>query len=198
MYRKYLFSFVFLALASSCPPAAAHERIGAFLIPDNMQDAILLVDDITMSTPAEFRRALKAQKGAKILVLGSNGGVLSAAIELARQVRSNGMSTVVPPQFGCFSACAYVYFAGREHAIGGELGVHRASTGHAADAASAAAYFDSVRGELASLDVPDAVMDRAGATPSETMHVFTQKEIKALSLNKTSGPKSRVAILARH
>ena len=174
--------------------ARAAEEIGAFTISDSMPEAIVLTGEIDNATPGDFRRALAAQPGAKVLVLGSPGGIVSSALKLASMVKSRGMSTAIPRGFGCYSACAYVFFAGRDHVAQGKLGVHRMSTGSgsANDASGASAYYAHVSGDIARFNVPDGVIERMLETPPDSMHVFTRKEIAALAINRGS-PKSLAA-----
>jgi hypothetical protein len=184
----------FAAVLLCLSPVQANERIGSFLVPDKIHDVIILDGEITSSTPRDFARALKAQPKAKVLILGSPGGLVTAALKLASDVKRRGLNTAIPRQFGCYSACAYVYFAGAEHVVAGELGVHRLSTGSAGDDTSA--YFTTVKQELGRFDIPDEVIAWMADTPAGDMHVFSRQEIAALSLNRSSGPKSRTAVLA--
>ncbi len=65
--------------------------------------------------------------GLKHLHLNSPGGVVNAAFEMAAVMDSVGVSTMVPPNAFCASACAAILFiAGRVHLVapGGRLGLH--------------------------------------------------------------------------
>ena len=81
-----------LALIAAAP-AMADERIGAFLIFDDLHDVILLDGKIDINTPLEFRRAAAARPDAKVLVLGSPGGYVASALIVAGDVHSKGLST---------------------------------------------------------------------------------------------------------
>jgi hypothetical protein len=193
MKRLASFALAVAAILAASGVAQA-EQIGAFTISANMPEVIVLTGEFDNRTPGEFRKALAAQPEAKVLVLGSPGGVVASALKVSSLVQSRGMSTAIPNGFGCYSACVYVFFAGREHVVRGELGVHRMSTGSgsANDASGAAAYFSQVQGDLARYDIPDGVIERMLATPPDSMHVFSSKEIAALSINR-GGPKSLAA-----
>jgi hypothetical protein len=168
---KRLASYALAVTATVAASSISHaaEQIGAFTISDSMPEAIVLAGEFDSRTPGDFRRALAAQPKAKVLILGSPGGVVASALKVSSLVQSRGMSTAIPSGFGCYSACVYVFFAGREHAVRGELGVHRMSTGigSANDASGAAAYYHQVSGELARYDIPDGVIERMLATPPD-------------------------------
>ena len=103
----------FLSLvAFFVPSVAADERIGAFLIFDELQDVILLDGEIGINNPLEFRRATAARPDAKVLVLGSPGSYVASALILAGGIRSKGISTIIPEGFGCYSSCAFVFLEG--------------------------------------------------------------------------------------
>src|SRR5262245_12436368 len=120
-------AFAITATVASIGTASAVEEIGAFFVSDTMPEAIFLTGEFDSRTPGDFRKALAAQPDAKVLILGSPGGVVSSALKISAMVQSRGMSTAIPNGFGCYSACVYVFFAGREHVVRGELGVHRMS-----------------------------------------------------------------------
>ncbi len=64
---------------------------------------------------------------AKEVKIDSNGGVVSSAMQIGAYVYDHGFSTGVDAEMHCYSACSFVYFAGREKSLGGEakVGLHR-------------------------------------------------------------------------
>lgn len=54
------------------------------------------------------------------LVLDSGGGDFQAGLEIARHVASKRITTIVPENGACFSACAFIFLAGQSD-ISGEL-----------------------------------------------------------------------------
>jgi hypothetical protein len=70
-----LLILLILIIANVLSPAMADERIGAFVVSDDSQSAILLDGEIGVSTPLEFRRALALRPNAKVVVLSSDGGL---------------------------------------------------------------------------------------------------------------------------
>lgn len=171
-----------LSFTALCVPTLADERIGAFLIFDEMEDVILLDGEIGINTPLEFRRATAARPDAKVLVLGSPGGYVASALILAGDVRSQGLSTAIPAGFGCYSSCAYIFFAGGERLAEGELGVHQMFG--VDDAAGVQFTVSDVIESLEEFDTPTEVVTRMFRTPSKDMYVFSAKEIDDLNINR--------------
>lgn len=173
----------FLSLAAFLAPAvAADERIGAFLIFDDMQDVILLDGEIGINTPLEFRRATAARPEAKVLVLGSPGGYVASALIVAGDVHSKGLSTAIPKGFGCYSSCAYIFFAGKERLAEGALGVHQMFG--VDDPSGVQSTVSDVIEALEQFDTPTEVVTRMFRTPSEDMYVFSAAELDSLNINR--------------
>jgi hypothetical protein len=53
-----------------------------------------------------------------IVTLMSYGGSIGPALQIADQIRKRGMSTFVPGDRTCASACAYIWLAGRPRTVG--------------------------------------------------------------------------------
>src|SRR5689334_22052295 len=113
-----------LVAAFAIGSAYANERIGDFVVYSKATDIIALDGEIGSSTIRDVHRALKARPGAKVVLLQSPGGYVDEALRLAAEIRRLGLNTAIPKGFGCYSACSYLFFAGREHVVRGELGVH--------------------------------------------------------------------------
>lgn len=162
--------------------ATADERIGAFLIFDDMQDVILLDGEIGINTPLEFRRATAARPNAKVLVLGSPGGYVASALIVAGDVHTKGLSTSIPRGFGCYSSCAYIFFAGKERLAEGELGVHQMFGVN--DASGVQSTVSDVIEALEEFDTPTEVVTRMFRTPSDDIYVFSAAELDSLNINR--------------
>ena len=179
-----LVAAVVVSVLSLAPASAAPQRFGSFVVSDS-PDYILFDGSFVLTTLADFRRAMLARPEAKLLVLRSKGGEVDSALAVAASVRRFGFSTAVPSGYHCYSACAYVFFAGREHVVTGKLGVHRIRESGSTGSRAADVYFESVRGEIERF-VPKNVMKYMVSTPPTSMHVFSRKEIEALSINRAS------------
>ncbi len=177
----------------SCGPALAADRYGAFEMLDGVDDVILLDGDIDRQAVRDFRRTTAARPNAKVLILNSNGGEVSSALQLAAEIRRRGMATAVPSIAGCFSACVYLFFAGSEHVVYGRLGVHQV---HSTDRTTASAYSERVQTELVRYDVPEGVIEKMVETAPGDMYVFSRHDIAALGINRVNGGDSRAAEVA--
>ena len=72
----------------------------------------------------EFRRALRGNE-IHVLSLSSVGGSLEEAILIAEMVYDLGLETYVHDDELCASACAIIFFAGKQRLLLGHLGVHQ-------------------------------------------------------------------------
>lgn len=174
-------------LDESSPPTVAAqdettgERFGAFLAPAGIPDVLILDGDIVASTPLDLRRALRAQPQVKKLLLNSAGGSVYSGLLVAHDVHDLGLSTEVPDGFGCYSACAYIFFGGTERALEGELGVHQISS-DVPDLGSAQVAISDILDALGEFGVDQQVVSLMLRTSAESMHVFTEDEVAKFRL----------------
>lgn len=171
--------------------ATLTDQSGAFRLPPDQPDLIVLNADITKSTPAEFDRALEVRPRARTLVLNSPGGDVDGALAMAREVYRLGLTTYVPDQMGCYSACAYVFFAGRDRWAAGELGVHQIYT-EVADLELAQTILGDVIDALVDFGVRQPVISHMLRTPPDDMYVFSARELKDFAINH--GPQIKRAV----
>jgi peptidoglycan hydrolase-like protein with peptidoglycan-binding domain len=172
-------------------PAGA-QRFGVFNLPADQPDVIVLNGEVTHTLASDFYRALDARPNASIIVLNSPGGYVNNALQVAREVRKRGMSTVVAPGMGCYSACAYIFFAGTPRFVEGELGVHQISA-EVADLVLAQTTLSDVLDALDQFGVEQTIITVMLRTPPEEMYVFSVEEIADLGINQ--GDPVRVADL---
>lgn len=171
---------------------AGLERMGSMAIVDGAPNVIMLAGDITSATPLEFLRALKARPEARVLLLDSDGGLVDPGLVLAHEVHERGLSTVVPVGADCLSACSFVYFAGKERTVVGNLGVHQVWN-EANDLVSGQAKLSDVLEALADFDVDQGVISVMLRTPPQEMHVFSPREIAAFKINVGEVPSALAA-----
>ena len=176
--------------SASAAPADQH---GAFRLPKDQADVIVLNADITGTTPAEFDKALAARPKARIVVLNSPGGAVDSALAMAKQIRRLGLKTYVPPEMGCYSACAYMFFAGVDRQADGELGVHQISA-EVADLVLAQTTLGDLLDALEEFGVRQQVISHMLRTPPEDMYVFSAHELKEYGINHGAGFKMRIAM----
>ncbi len=155
----------------------------AFDLPPSEPEVIALTAEITATTPADLDRALDARPGARTLVLNSPGGAVDSALVIAQEVRRRGMRTYVPTGMGCYSACAYVFFAGQNRVADGELGVHQISQ-DVADLVMAQVTIGDVLDALDEFGVQHQVISYMLRTPPDDMYIFSRLELSELGINR--------------
>jgi hypothetical protein len=155
------------------------EWIGPFFLPDADETTIALAGDIKAGAALDFIRAYRKRPTARVVTLSSNGGSVDEGLLVAHQVHDKGLATHVPAGTGCYSACAYIFFAGKERMADGELGVHQIY-GDGVSAADAQIALSDVLDALEDFDVPQEVVSSMLRTRPEDMHIFTERELAAL------------------
>lgn len=168
--------------------AIAAQRIGDFVIYSEAE-MISLNGQIGPGTIGDFHRALAARPHTRIVLLESPGGDVDAALRLAAEIRKRGLSTAIPRGYACYSACSYLFFAGREHVVKGALGVHRVSA-KGWDEARGEVYDGDVRAALRRYGANAGVIRAMVSTPPGRLHVFSPREISRLSINRFAGDQS--------
>lgn len=172
-----------LLLAVLCVTGRADERLGAFVVVDGVDDAILMDGEIGLSTPLDFRRALDLRPKTLIVVLASPGGLVTSALILADDIHKLGLGTFIPEGLGCYSACAFVFFAGSSRIAAGELGVHQMAS-DVPDPTGVQYSTADILDVLEDFDVPTGVLTKMFRTPSESMYVFTPAEVEGMGINR--------------
>lgn len=172
--------------------AGASGGSSAFDLPSDEPEVIALNAEITRTTPGDLDRALEARPGARTLVLNSPGGAVDSALVIAQEVRRRGMRTYVPDGMGCYSACAYIFFAGENRVADGELGVHQISQ-DVADTVLTQMTIGDILDALDEFGVQHQVISYMLRTPPDDMYVFSRREIGDLGINR--GDPIRVAVV---
>jgi hypothetical protein len=177
-----------LMLASTAGVIAGDESFGPFSIRSDHPDLIYLDGDIAHDTYGDFARARRAAPDATTLILNSNGGDVDQAIRIARDVRALSLDTYVPLRHGCYSACAYIYFAGVNRRATGQLGVHQIS-----DPAFTAASLQESIAELFDLfhdlGVDARITSEMLRTRPEGLYILDGREMETTGADTGPGPK---------
>jgi hypothetical protein len=111
---------------------------------------------------------------------------------VAHKVKDRGMSTLVASGMGCYSACSYIFFAGQNREVDGELGVHQISA-EVADLVMAQTTLADVISALNEFEVKPSIINVMLKTPPEEMYVFNADEILTLGIER--GEDIEVAIV---
>ncbi|MDE0588576.1 YARHG domain-containing protein [Halocynthiibacter sp. C4] len=176
-------SFVFLCLPLRGPVNAEMSVAFSPIIVDTSDTSKLyLFGEITSRMPLNLDRALEKYPEAKTLVLDSHGGDVHAALEGARKIRRNQLTTIVPINSSCYSACSFLFFAGTVRYALGNLGVHQISSEAESNHGSQVGVSDIID-VLDDFDIDPEIYVVMFRTPPEDMYVFTEEEKAQFSLN---------------
>ena len=160
---------------------------GSFLHSKQMPNAMFLLTDIVNNDSWELRRALRTHD-VDTIILASNGGSVAEGLRMAGIIFDKQLTAYVPDApsaSGCYSACAFMFFAGKNKLSDGQLGVHQ--VGYYGDNAAGnvnrkqgetleqAQYTTSeIIGFLNEFETPPWVYERMFR--SKEMYVFTTDE----------------------
>jgi hypothetical protein len=160
---------------------------GPFLHSTQVPNTLFLLTDIGSNDSWELRRALRTHD-VDTIILASNGGSVAEGLRMAGIIFDKQLTTYVPDSpsaDGCYSACAYMFFAGKNKLSEGQLGVHQ--IGYYEDKAAGSAnrkqgdtleqaqYTTSeVIGFLNEFETPPWVYERMFR--SKEMYIFTAEE----------------------
>lgn len=178
-----LLSIAWLLSVLMCSAQAAVRSFGPFTVDDAHSDIISLNGEIDVGAALNFRRAVEAAPDAKLVVLNSPGGAVQIALLIADDVHERKLATYIPKGAGCYSACAFVFLAGVERQVDGELGVHQISS-DSTDLVGAQLSISDIIDVLNRFDTPVEVLTVMFKTPPKDMHVFTPDEVARYGLDR--------------
>jgi ATP-dependent protease ClpP protease subunit len=172
--------------------ASTIKAFGVWSLPEESPEVIALNGEIGSTLVADFDKAIEARPDARVLVLNSPGGYVDDALVVAHKVKDRGMSTLVAKGMGCYSACSYIYFAGQNREVEGELGVHQISA-EVADLVMAQTTLADVLSALNEFEVTQSIITVMLQTPPEEMYIFNADEIANLGIER--GEDIEVALI---
>jgi len=79
-----------------------------------------LQGSITANKAEEAIKQLKVNRP-KAIILNSNGGDISGALQLAKYIHDNRINTWVPQNSICASGCALIFLAGEKRLCEGDI-----------------------------------------------------------------------------
>lgn len=100
---------------------------GSFLHTDRVPNALFFFSDIEPNDSFELRHAFRTHE-IDTIVLASSGGSVWEGLNMAGIIFDKKITTYIPKLpngKGCYSACAFMFFAGQAKLADGELGVHQ-------------------------------------------------------------------------
>jgi len=172
------------AVVAAMPSAALAERItdyAPFVYDTEAATVLYLEGDINSQTDFRLGRALHAFPEVETLVLSSRGGTVYDGLSMSTTIREYGLKTHIPADGECYSACAYMFFAGVERGSEGKLGVHRLA-GLGDDITFGQEVLSEVFASLYSYGVPFEIVLKMLQTPPERMFIYQPQELAALNL----------------
>jgi len=147
---------------------------------------------ITPGTAEAFAEFLASDRAKDVseIVLHSPGGFVRDAVEMARIIRDNSLSTRVLPDGYCASSCPVVFAAGVKRIADRTawIGVHQAfadiaTFGSLAEGMEQAQIVGAeMQNLLHDFGVDPLVWTRAMSTPKEKLYLFTPEELIELKL----------------
>jgi hypothetical protein len=178
-----------LSVISAGSASAGEKTFGPFIVDDANKGVIALNGDIDVNSGLSFRRALQAAPDAKLVTLNSPGGNVQMGLLIADDIHQRKLATYIPKGSKCYSACSFVFLAGNERKVDGELGVHQISS-DAPDLVGAQLAISDIIEVLNRFGTPMDVMHVMFKTPPDDMHVFTAEEIERYHLNRSGDQPS--------
>lgn len=119
-------SAVLAVLCLVCAVAAKAEvtNYGSVIHHSDTSNVLYFISKIEPNDTFQVRKALR-NHDIKTLVLASPGGSVWEALNIAGIIFDRKIDVIVPAGMKCASACAFMFFAGNQRLVNGELGVHQ-------------------------------------------------------------------------
>jgi len=192
MYRLALVSLGLLLLsfkAGFCETddvsSLKGKAYGSFMFFEEVPNALFFEDKITENDSFYFRKAIR-NHNIDTIVLDSPGGSIWEGLSIAGMIFDKELTTYVPSAGRCASACAFMFFAGRNRQASGKLGVHQfysdndKKTGKIATVEFGSQFTVSeIIGFLNEFGTPPFVFEKIFA--QKEMYYFTENEIRKLN-----------------
>ena len=116
----------------------------------------------------------------RVVMLDSDGGSLSEAIDLAYIISDHGIRTSIPEGAECASSCAIIFLAGSQRELYGRLGVHQFSPVNPEttvwDIQTAVSHISRIIEEF---DAPISILTNMMATPPDKMFWYGPESASA-------------------
>lgn len=173
-FRKLL-PFLIIATLTNQAFAEVNNQFQPFLVNENEPSTFFLIGDIDHRTSLNFERAIGKFGTPSLLILASEGGLVNQALVIANRVNSLGISTYIPADNGCYSACAFIFLAGSTKVADGELGVHQISSADN-DLSAGQVTISDIVDVLGDFNVPNELIVNMLRTPPSEMYILSKEE----------------------
>lgn len=124
MLKKFILAISFIFLSNI---AHSESQYGKFKHFSELPSTAFLIGKITQGDSFDFRKLLRNHE-IKTLVISSPGGSVWEALSIAGIVHDNDTNVYIPRNAECYSACSFIFFAGKSRIANGKLGVHQFSS----------------------------------------------------------------------
>lgn len=149
----------------------------------NLPDVLFLTGSLGSGDFARINAAIDRYEPS-LIVLDSPGGVVADAIQTAEIIFSRGINTYVPRTGQCLSACVYIFVAGQNRLVLGDLGVHQLQAAQAEASVPIGdlqAIISQIITALNRYSVPPFMIERI--LSSREMYFLSRDEREVLSRN---------------
>lgn len=163
---------------------------GSFLHTERIPNTLFFFSDVEENDSFELRKAIR-NHSIETVVLSSRGGSVWEGLNMAGIIHDKGLNTYIPKkglgaEGNCASACAFMFFGGKNRIADGKLGVHQFYSGSASKSANIgksqeAAQFtvSEIIGFLNEFDTPPFVFERM--FQQSDMYYFDSAEIEKIT-----------------
>ncbi len=161
------------------------ERYGPFFFLPSQPNLLIYVGAVGANDMLNLKKALREHPTISTLILQNNGGgLVHIGLVVAEEVYERGLNTYIPKDSYCASACAFVFFAGRQRLAEGRLGVHQITAPEMTGEQAQFGVSDIVA-TLPKYGVSADVLGIMFSTPSKEMYFFSPQEIIKYGINRT-------------
>ena len=145
--------------------------------------ALLFDGQVGPNAATNFKTMLVEYPDIKIVAFNSPGGYVAPALEIAEEIHLRGINTVIMDDNICYSACAFMFMAGRTRYAVGQLGVHQVSG--IDDSSITQILVAQIYDNLLTFGTDQKFLNVMFETASEDMYIFSPAELDELSINRT-------------
>ncbi|NMU90300.1 hypothetical protein HGQ98_10750 [Achromobacter ruhlandii] len=175
---------------SPAPQKEEPERYGPFFYLPSEPNLLIYVGAVSANDLLHMKKALREHPTISTLILQNNGGgLVHIGLVVAEEVYERGLNTYIPKDSYCASACAFVFFAGRQRLAEGRLGVHQITAPEMTGEQAQFGVSDIVT-TLPKYGVSADVLGIMFSTPSKEMYFFSPQEIIKYGINRTGNVKT--------
>jgi len=174
------------ASAQAPQPSEPSERYGPFVYFPSAPNLLVYNTGVGANDMLHLKKVLREHPSIATLVLQNNGGgLVHMGLIIGEEVYERGLNTYIPKDSYCASACAFVFFAGRQRVADGRLGVHQITSPEMTSEQAQLGVSDIVA-TLPKYGVSADVLGIMFSTPSKEMYFFSPQEIAKYGINSYS------------